>query len=209
MSAAISPWGHSAWKRIFDAVVSSLALLLLSPLLLIIALAVKLSSTGPAFFTQERIGQYGRPFRLLKFRTMYHAPGANGLKLTRAGDARVTRLGKLLRGTKLDELPQLLNVARGDMSLVGPRPDVAEYIGGLSLPQRRILQLRPGLTSVASLQYRHEERLLSSVPPAELTRFYCDKVLPEKIRLDLGYAEKSTFTTDIGLLLKTARTILT
>ncbi len=206
-AAGISGWSDSWGKRLFDLVLSTLALLLVSPLLLAISLAVKISSVGPALFCQERIGQNGRAFLLFKFRTMYHANGSRGPKLTRSGDTRVTPLGRILRKTKLDELPQLLNVVHGDMSLVGPRPDVAEYIATLTGPQRRVLSLRPGLTSVASLQYRNEEQVLARVPPNELSDFYCGKVLPDKVRLDLEYAENSTFSSDLALLLRTARVI--
>jgi lipopolysaccharide/colanic/teichoic acid biosynthesis glycosyltransferase len=207
MAAVISGWNQSRGKRVFDLAASSLALLLVSPLLLIIAVMVKISSAGPALFCQERVGQHGHAFRLLKFRTMYHATGKTGPRLTRSGDGRITRLGRLLRKSKLDELPQLLNVVRGDMSLVGPRPDVAEYIDKLSGPERRILCLRPGLTSVASLQYRNEEQLLASVPPAELNEFYCSRILPDKVGLDLRYAEVSTLRSDLALLWRTARVI--
>src|SRR5436305_1549910 len=144
-------------KRVFDVAVSLLALVVLSPLLALIALAVKATSSGPVFHRGERIGRGGAPFRILKFRTM--RINASGPGLTRGGDARVTPLGRILRRSKLDELPQLVNILRGEMSIVGPRPEAPEYVRLYTAEQRRVLTVRPGLTSPASLRYRHEESL--------------------------------------------------
>lgn len=204
----VSGWNQSKGKRLFDLLFAAVLLILVSPAMLIVALLVKTSSRGPALYRQWRVGKHGRQFQLIKFRTMGHASQQAGPSVTRAGDPRITAAGRVLRKWKLDELPQLLNVIRGEMSFVGPRPDVAEYITSLNREQQKILQLRPGLTGAATLHYRNEERLLSSVPVAELKRFYCSNVLPEKVRLDLEYARSAGFLSDLGILLQTAGAIL-
>jgi lipopolysaccharide/colanic/teichoic acid biosynthesis glycosyltransferase len=204
----VSGWNQSKGKRLFDLFFAAVLLILVSPAMLIVALLVKTSSRGPALYRQWRVGKDGRQFQLIKFRTMGHASQQAGPSVTRAGDPRITAAGRVLRKWKLDELPQLLNVIRGEMSFVGPRPDVAEYITSLNREQQKILQLRPGLTGAATLHYRNEERLLSSVPVAELKRFYCSNVLPEKVRLDLEYARSAGFLSDLGILLRTAGAIL-
>jgi lipopolysaccharide/colanic/teichoic acid biosynthesis glycosyltransferase len=139
---------------------------------------------------------------------MTHAPEQKGPSVTRAGDPRVTTIGRVLRKWKVDELPQLMNVICGEMSFVGPRPDVPEFIAELSLKQRRILYVSPGITGSATLQYRNEEELLSTVPREELKRFYCNDVLPDKIRIDLEYAQKSRFLSDVAILIRTVGVIL-
>ena len=204
----VSGWNQSKGKRLFDLLFAAVLLILVSPAMLIVALLVKTSSRGPALYRQWRVGKHGRQFQLIKFRTMGHASQQAGPSVTRAGDPRITAAGRVLRKWKLDELPQLLNVIRGEMSFVGPRPDVAEYITSLNREQQKILQLRPGVTGAATLHYRNEERLLSSVPVAELKRFYCSNVLPEKVRLDLEYARSAGFLSDLGILLQTAGAIL-
>ena len=157
-------------KRSLDLLFSITGLLALSPLLLLIILVIKFSDGGPVFFRQVRVGQGGRKFRIWKFRTMIVNAEKLGLSVTRDGDPRVTPVGRLLRKSKLDELPQLLNVLAGEMSLVGPRPEVPRYVEQYSPEQRRILELKPGITDLAILEFSHEEDLLRSRPDVE--RFY-------------------------------------
>jgi lipopolysaccharide/colanic/teichoic acid biosynthesis glycosyltransferase len=189
-------------------VVASVAILGCLPLMAIVALVVATTSRGPILFRQERIGKNGRAFRLLKFRTMVHGESRGGPLVTQGGDSRVTPAGRLLRHWKLDELPQLFNVLRGDMSLVGPRPDVAEFIRGLSPEHQALLSLKPGLTGWATMQIRNEERLLADVPRNDLPRFYINHLLPRKAELDLAYAARASFRSDLQLLASTALMIL-
>ena len=147
-------------KRIFDLMVSGLGLVSLSPLLLILAALVKLNDGGPVFYKQERIGWHGQPFRIWKFRSMRVTADKVGLSITQSGDPRITRIGKLLRKTKLDELPQLINVFVGEMSLVGPRPEVEKYVVLYTSALKKVLELKPGITDVASIEFRDEEQLL-------------------------------------------------
>jgi lipopolysaccharide/colanic/teichoic acid biosynthesis glycosyltransferase len=191
-------------KRLFDLVLASLALLALSPILVALALAVKLTSRGPAIYRGDRIGLHGRPFHLLKFRSMY-VDDNRGAAITRAGDPRVTPVGRILRKYKLDELPQLLNVIRGEMSLVGPRPESPRYTALYDAAQQRILDVRPGITSAASVQYRDEESVLTG---EEWERTYIERVMPDKLRIDLAYLERRTLLTDLGLILKTIAAIV-
>jgi lipopolysaccharide/colanic/teichoic acid biosynthesis glycosyltransferase len=184
-----------------DIVASALGLILLLPVICVIALAIAIHSGKPVFFQQKRLGRNGRDFHLLKFRTMVTAK--NGPGLTRDGDARVTRIGRWLRKRKLDELPQLFNVLKGEMSLVGPRPDLEEFWSQASLDDRRILELKPGVTGAASLAFCDEERLLAQVPAEQLASFYIQEVLPQKARLDSEYAARATFRSDCGILLQT------
>jgi lipopolysaccharide/colanic/teichoic acid biosynthesis glycosyltransferase len=184
-----------------DLVTSVLGLLLLLPLICVIALAIAIHSGKPVFFRQKRLGRNGREFDLLKFRTMVTA--TNGPGLTRDGDARVTRIGRRLRKWKLDELPQLFNVLKGEMSLVGPRPDLEEFWSQASLEDQRVLELKPGVTGAASLVFCDEERLLAQVPTERLASFYLQEVLPQKARLDSEYAARATFRSDCGIILQT------
>jgi len=184
-----------------DLVVSAIGLTLLSPVICMIALAIAIHSGKPVFFRQRRLGRNGREFQLLKFRTM--VTGKNGPGLTRDGDARVTPIGRWLRKRKLDELPQLFNVLKGEMSLVGPRPDLEEFWSKASPEDRRILELTPGVTGAASLAFCDEERLLAQVSAEQLASFYLQEILPQKARLDSEYAARATFRTDCGILVKT------
>ena len=169
-------------KRLFDIVVAAFALFLLSPLLLATALAVRLDSKGPALYRQTRVGRYGVLFRIHKFRTM--RDGAEGLLLTLPGDLRVTRVGAWLRRTRLDELPQLINVLQGTMSLVGPRPDVPRYVAQYPAALRdRVLAVRPGITDPASLAHLNEAALLARAADPE--REYIERILPAKLKLCL------------------------
>jgi len=188
-------------KRIFDFICCFVALLALLPLLLILAIAVKLSSRGTAIFAQERVGRSGRRFRLYKFRTMEVDAALRGPAITRGGDARVTGVGKFLRRFKLDELPQLWNVVKGDMSIVGPRPEVPKYVALFPSEYERVLTVRPGITDLATLEYRDEEAILKQAADAE--KFYVETVLPAKLRLNLEYLEKRGFFFDLKLILLT------
>lgn len=193
-------------KRTFDIVISSIALTVLAPLLVAIAVAVRLDSPGPALFRQCRVGKSGKDFTILKFRSMHHTiADQNGPKITAAGDSRVTRLGRLLRRTKLDELPQLWNVVRGDMSLVGPRPEVPEYVATYDESQREILQYRPGITCPSSLDMIDEEELLAASDNPQ--RYYREVLLPRKLSIAQRYAENARVTSDIVILFKTAARI--
>jgi lipopolysaccharide/colanic/teichoic acid biosynthesis glycosyltransferase len=165
------------------------------------AILVRFASGKPILFRHRRVGKNGTQFMLLKFRTMSNS--MMGANVTRAGDPRVTLIGKILRKWKIDELPQLVNVLRGEMSLVGPRPDVVEYLETLNPAQKKILKLRPGITGAATLCYRNEEQLLSTVEPKNLKSFYCTQVLPEKVRIDLSYAQRASFAGDVAILWRT------
>ncbi|HEX6966243.1 MAG TPA: sugar transferase [Gemmatimonadaceae bacterium] len=193
-------------KRALDLVGSGVGLVVLAPLFVVIAAAVKLDG-GPVFFRQERVGRHGRPFRMWKFRTMVPDAERVGPQITARGDRRITRVGRWLRTSKLDELPQLLNVAAGEMSLVGPRPEVARYVRRYTAEQRRVLDLVPGITDPASIQYRDEERLLAQAADPE--RLYIDRLLPDKIRLNLEYAARASVARDVMLIAQTlARIVL-
>ena len=186
-------------KRIFDITASLFGLFVLSPLLLLIAILIKIRMPGPALFRQQRTGRNARPFTILKFRSM--TLGHGGSTISVKGESRITPLGAKLRKYKLDELPELWNIFIGDMSFVGPRPDVAEYTDRLVGEDRKILELRPGLTGPATLEYANEEELLASV---EDPQKYNDEVLwPQKVRLNLEYYYKRTFFGDILIILRT------
>ena len=206
--AALSSWNFCTAKRVLDVVFSVLLLLATSPLWLAAAAAIKLTSPGPVFFRQARSGQNGKEFRLLKFRSMVWEGGVGGPGLTQAGDRRVTRVGRLLRQWKLDELPQLLNVLRGEMSLVGPRPDLPRYMATLPPSHAAVLSLRPGVTGAASLTFRDEESVLGRVPANDLQRFYTAELLPQKAGMDLEYARRASFLSDLGIIFRTAFRVL-
>jgi lipopolysaccharide/colanic/teichoic acid biosynthesis glycosyltransferase len=203
----ISSWCSSSGKRALDIALASLVLAAALPILGIIAVAVRLSSPGPALFRQIRVGVNGKQFVLLKFRTMHIAADRVGPGVTRRNDPRIFPLGGLLRRWKLDELPQLLNVLRGDMSMVGPRPDLPEFCARLAKEERAILQLRPGATGVATLVYRDEERILAERGGVKITEFYVNQLYPEKVRLDLEYARVASFAGDIRILARTITAI--
>jgi len=182
------------------------ALLLLSPLLAAAALAVKLSSPGPVFFRQTRMGQHGRPFTLLKFRTM--SVNNSGLRITAADDPRITRVGRLLRRTKIDELPQLTNLVCGDIALVGPRPEVPDYVDLSDPLWRSVLAARPGITDPVTLRLRNEEDLLHSVE-GDRDVFYRETLLPYKLRGNLRYLENRNWKTDVVVILRTLLAVVT
>lgn len=188
-------------KRALDITLSAAALLLLSPLLAAIALGVCIDSGAPILFSQERVGLGFRRFRIYKFRTMHTR--ASGPGVTVGGDPRVTRFGRFLRAFKLDELPQFYNVLRGDMSLVGPRPELPEYVEMYKDRYARVLAIRPGITDPASLRFRHEEAILASSP--DPLRAYADCVLPEKLALAERYVRERSLAGDLAILFQTAR----
>lgn len=191
-------------KRLFDVGVATSGLLLLSPLLLVIAVLVKLSSPGPALYRAVRTGRNGASFQLLKFRTMVLGADRLGPGITSASDQRITPIGRILRRTKIDELPQLFNVLRGDMSLVGPRPEDPRYVALYTPEQRQVLSVRPGITSLASVAYRNESALLSG---PDWENVYVEQVMPAKLALDLDYARNPTLRKDISILLQTVRAL--
>lgn len=188
-------------KRFFDLTVSAAGLLILSPVLLLVALLIKLDSQGPVFFRQERIGRNFRPFSIYKFRTMVVDAPQRGAAITAGGDPRITRFGRLLRKSKIDELPQLINVLRGEMSLVGPRPEVPKYVELFRQEYDDILRVRPGITDLASLKYRDEAAVLAAAQNPE--QEYVRRVLPDKIRLAKEYTSRLSFWYDLRLILKT------
>jgi lipopolysaccharide/colanic/teichoic acid biosynthesis glycosyltransferase len=205
---ALSAWSCSRAKRVFDLACGLLALFVAVPVMIVAALLVWLTSPGPVLYRQRRWGIAGREFELLKFRSMVHNPRHAGPGLTPAGDSRITPVGRMLRKWKLDELPQLFNVIRGEMSLVGPRPDLSEYLGELPAWQRQVLRLRPGITGWATLHFRHEEELLAKAPSGMLHEFYRTVLLPQKIQLDLEYGTRATLWGDVAVLAKTFSAIL-
>lgn len=190
-------------KRVFDIVATAVGLLVLAPLFLLVTLLLKLTSRGPVFYSQERVGKGGRLFRILKFRSMVLDADVKGPAVTSAGDPRITRIGQFLRRSKLDELPQLWNVLHGDMSLVGPRPEVPLYAAGYTAQQRQVLTVRPGITDIASIAYRNEEDLLGCRPDPE--QYYREVVLPAKLALNAEYLNKTSLGFDLLLILKTTR----
>jgi len=189
-------------KRSFDVITSLLGVIALSPLLLVAATAVRCSSPGPILFRQERVGRNFCSFRILKFRTMtVDAPQRGGPLTHGHDDPRITRVGRFLRRWKIDELPQLFNVLRGEMSLVGPRPEVAKYVELYRNDYTEILQVRPGITDLASLKYRNEAALLGAAVDADAE--YRAHILPDKIALAKDYVRHATFSLDVRILLRT------
>lgn len=191
-------------KRLFDIVCAALGLLVLSPVLLVCALLVGLTSPGGVLFRQERVGKDGVPFTIYKFRSMRKDNA--GLKISTSGDSRITPVGRVLRKAKLDELPQLWNVLKGDMSFVGPRPEVQEYTDLYTPGQRQVLLVRPGITGLASIRYRNENDLLSA--NADPNRTYIEEVMPAKLALDLEYIPCACVSYDIKLILETLVTVV-
>jgi lipopolysaccharide/colanic/teichoic acid biosynthesis glycosyltransferase len=187
-------------KRIFDIAAAGAGLVLLAPLFGAVALMIKLDSPGPVFFKQKRIGKNFRPFWIYKFRTMREGASAT-VPLTVGADPRITRVGNFLRHSKIDELPQLINILRGEMTLVGPRPEVPRYVEAFHYDYQEILAVRPGLTDLASLKYRDEASLLGQSDDPE--EEYLQRVLPDKIRLGKEYIRRSSLLFDLNLIVKT------
>ena len=194
-------------KRLFDIVASGLGLLSLSPLLLFVAIWIKLDSPGPVFFRQVRVGRYNKDFRIFKFRSM-RVGSDKGSQITVGGhDSRITSSGYFIRKTKIDELPQLINVFLGDMSLVGPRPEVRHYVDMWTPEQLHVLDVRPGITDPASIRYRNENELLENAEDPE--DYYIHVIMQDKIKLYLEYVKKHSFLYDIKLIFDTFKVIIT
>lgn len=192
-------------RRTLDFVASWAGLVVISPLFLLLGVWIKLDSPGPVFYRATRVGKNGQLFRLYKFRSMVAGADRRGPGITASGDTRVTTAGRFLRRSKLDELPQLINVLKGDMSLVGPRPEDPHYVALYTSEQRRVLAVRPGITSAASLAYRHEEQLLAG---EDWESVYREQVLPAKLAIDLDYLERRTLARDLKLILQTVAAVL-
>lgn len=184
-------------KRLFDLLFSAIGLIVLLPLFVVIVLLIKLDSAGSIFYRARRVGKDGVPFRLYKFRTMIPDADQHGPAITISDDARITPVGRWLRRTKLDELPQLINVLLGQMSLVGPRPEAPSYVALYTGQQRRVLRVRPGITSPAAIAYRHEQQLLSG---PEWKKRYVEEIMPAKLALDIEYVQESSLWGDINIL---------
>lgn len=193
-------------KRIFDIIASGLGLIVLLPVFLLIFLWIKLDSKGPVFYRQVRVGKNNKDFRIFKFRSMYVDSDKGSLVTIGGRDPRITRSGYFIRKYKLDELPQLINVFVGDMSLVGPRPEVRHYVNYWTEEQMQVLDVRPGITDPASIKYRNENELLEAAEDPE--KYYIETIMQEKIKLYLEYVEKSSFFYDIKIIFKTFWTII-
>jgi lipopolysaccharide/colanic/teichoic acid biosynthesis glycosyltransferase len=190
-------------KRLFDLIAAGFGVILLSPVLIAVAIAVKLDSRGPVFFRQERVGRGFRPFRIFKFRTMVvDAPERGGQITSGHEDPRITRVGRFLRRWKIDEFPQLFNVLHGEMSLVGPRPEVPRFVDMFRAEYTEVLQVRPGITDLASIKFRDEASLLSGSDNPERT--YVEQILPEKLALAREYVARSSLVFDLRILFRTA-----
>lgn len=192
---------NSFFKRTFDFISSTIGFILISPFLLVISILIKLTSKGPVLFKQKRVGMKGKEFNILKFRTMIVDAEKYGKQITVGEDKRITKVGGFLRKYKLDELPQLINVIKGDMSLVGPRPEVPKYVAMYNEKQRRVLEVRPGITDYASIEYRDENRILGEVENPE--EYYINIIMPHKIDLNMKYIENNSVLIDISIILKT------
>ena len=193
-------------KRLFDLLFAFTGLMLLSPFLVLVALLVSLSSKGPIFFLQERVGLNGKIFRLFKFRSMRPTSVSKGQLTVGNRDPRVTAIGYYLRKYKLDEIPQLINVLSGEMSLVGPRPEVPKYVAMYNEEQRKVLSVRPGITDLASIAYRYENEILAESDNPEQT--YINEVMPDKLTLNLEYVHRRSLAYDLLLILKTFRAVI-
>lgn len=201
-------WFSLFVKRIFDFAVSSVMLVILSPALLVLAVMIKKDSEGPVFYRQERITQYGRKFRIYKFRTMVINADKIGSLVTVGEDPRITKIGKRLRGCRLDELPQLINIWKGEMTFVGTRPEVEKYVKKYKPEMMATLLLPAGVTSEASIQYKDEDKLLADVSGENADRVYVEKILPEKMKWNLEEIKKFGFFREIGTMVKTVVAVM-
>lgn len=188
-------------KRIFDFILSLLGVIILSPIFIIVSVAIKIDSKGSILFLQKRVGRFGKEFDIYKFRTMVTDAEKLGKQITIGKDNRITKVGVFLRKFKIDELPQLFNVLKGDMSLVGPRPEVPKYVDLYNEEQRKVLNIRPGITDMASLRYKDENDILGKVDNPE--EYYINVIMKDKLSLNLEYIEKSNVFFDIYLIVKT------
>ncbi|MFR9310340.1 sugar transferase [Hydrogeniiclostridium mannosilyticum] len=193
------------FKRLFDIVVSFLILLILSPVMLVLAIAIKLDSKGPVFYRQIRVGRYNKDFKIFKFRTMVQDADKKGLAITLNEDPRITRVGRLIRKCRLDEISQLLNVLGGSMSFVGPRPEVRRYVEAYSPEGMATLLVRPGVTAPSSIVFKDEDKILNSGDDPE--QIYVEQILPEKTRLNLEYVARLSFWKDIKIMFQTLHAV--
>lgn len=201
-------WFSLFVKRIFDFAVSSVMLVILSPALLVLAVMIKKDSEGPVFYRQERITQYGRKFRIYKFRTMVVNADRIGSLVTVGEDPRITKIGKKLRGCRLDELPQLLNIWKGEMTFVGTRPEVEKYVKRYTPEMMATLLLPAGVTSEASIQYKDEDKRLADVSGEDADKVYIEQILPEKMKWNLEEIKKFGFFREIGTMMKTVVAVM-
>lgn len=188
-------------KRVCDFILSLIGIIVLSPIFIIVSIAIKLDSKGKILFLQKRVGRYGKEFDIYKFRTMVSDAERLGKQITVGNDNRITKVGSFLRKYKIDELPQLFNVLKGDMSLVGPRPEVPKYVKLYSDEQKKVLNVRPGITDMASLRYKDENEILGKVDNPE--EYYINVIMKDKLKLNLEYIEKSNIFFDLYLIIKT------
>ena len=193
-------------KRLFDVFASGCGLLVLSPIFLIMAIWIKLDSEGSVFYRQVRVGRNNNDFRIFKFRSMRVGSDKGSLVTIGGRDPRITRSGYFIRKYKLDEFPQLINVFKGDMSLVGPRPEVRKYVDMYTEEQMHVLDVRPGITDLASIRYRNENELLERVNDPD--KYYVEVIMPDKLRINLEYVARHSFTFDIRLIFQTFRAIV-
>lgn len=193
-------------KRLFDIVMSFIGLILLSPIFLVIAIWIKLDSKGPVFYKQNRVGKDGKDFKIFKFRSMRQGSDKQGLITVGGRDPRVTNSGYYIRKYKLDEFPQLINVFLGDMSIVGPRPEVRKYVDLYTEEQLKVLSVRPGITDIASIKYRNENDLLEKAEDAD--KMYIEIIMPDKLKYNLEYINKKSFIYDIRLIFETLLRII-
>lgn len=198
--------GSLILKRIFDIIVACLLLIVLSPVLAVLSILIKADSEGPVFFRQVRVTRYGKSFRIFKFRTMVNNADKIGTQVTTKEDARVTRVGRKLRGCRLDELPQLINILTGDMTFVGTRPEVGKYVAKYTDEMKATLLLPAGVTSMASIEYKDEEKLLESADNAD--QVYVEKILPEKMKYNLEAIEKFSFWQDLRTMAVTVIAVI-
>ncbi len=192
-------------KRLFDIIASFIGLLLLSPLFVILFFWIKLDSKGPVFYSQTRVGRFNKDFKLFKFRSMKVGADKSGFITVGEKDSRITKSGYYIRKYKLDEFPQLINVLIGDMSLVGPRPEVRKYVDLYTTEQMHVLDVRPGITGLASIKYRNENELLAKVDDPD--RYYIDVIMQDKLRINLEYIDNNSFFYDIKLIFLTVYTV--
>ncbi|QSJ20063.1 sugar transferase [Nostoc sp. UHCC 0702] len=192
-------------KRLFDLFFSLIGTVILLPLFITIAIWIKLDSPGNIFFQQVRVGRFGREFKIYKFRTMIQEAEKIGKQITVANDKRITRSGRFLRKYKLDELPQLFNVIKGEMSLVGPRPEVPKYVALYTAEQRRVLEVLPGITDLASIKFHNESELLNDMNNSE--NFYIHEIMPRKLELNMQYINRFSLFLDLAIVLKTLKRV--
>lgn len=195
-------------KRSFDVFVSGLVILVALPLWFLVAILIKLESPGPVFYRGSRVGKDGNEFKIYKFRSMVNLADQTGIGITQRDDQRITRIGHVLRNLKIDEMPQLLNVLKGEMSIVGPRPEDPKFVEYYTPEQREVLKFRPGMASPAFIKFRNEETLLAQENAEDLEQIYISEIMPKKLEMDLDYIAKQTFLYDLRILFSAALSLL-